>query len=140
MAKYFLPSVNQLMEMKELNPYNYKPTYWTSDVSLTKGISIIERGDLVNYVFLGSTFDEGVRVCTKYSSIKDKCTNLRKVNNKLVADYGENVDFKNPVSYYEGAKYISIKIESLKSITIMRTSSLENLKIGQILFIIVGIK
>ena len=111
MAKYFLPSVNQLMEMKELNPYNYKPTYWTSDVSLTKGISIIERGDLVNYVFLGSTFDEGVRVCTKYSSIKDKCTNLRKVNNKLVADYGENVDFKNPVSYYEG--YNDIVLESM---------------------------
>lgn len=109
MAKYFLPSVNQLMEMKELNPYNYKPTYWTSDVSLTKGISIIERGDLVNYVFLGSTFDEGVRVCTKYSSIKDKCTNLRKVNNKLVADYGENVDFKNPVSYYEGPNDIALE-------------------------------
>ena len=102
MAKFFLPSVDLLRKLEELNHYKSKPTYWTSDVSLTKGISIISEGDFVNYVFLRSTFAEGVRVCTKYSSIKDKCTNLRKVNNKLVADYGENVNFKKPVSYYEG--------------------------------------
>ena len=90
MAKFFLPSSKTLKKLKTLISV---PSCWLGDIGFEIGGVYYYIDDYCDVESCPKAYIKnrklGIRAATKYSQIKDKCKNLRVVNGKLLADYGE---------------------------------------------------
>lgn len=114
MSKFFIPSLELMQKLIKENDYfkvnkfmtSYGESYWLAPEHDNKNKKAIVAGKNYGPIDKANVAGEFgvrkvsvdkkhiVRPCTHYSSIKDKCTNVRSINGVTEVDYGEFIGCK----------------------------------------------